>query len=412
MGRLLGQIAVPVALLAVLAIVCVRHAEDVGKALEAVPAWAVAAAVGLHVLALVMRSEAWGLSIAAIDGRPLSRRIVHRANGAAFLAGALQSQAALPARVGMLRRLAGERAPRPGQIAVADVPIFAAELLLTAALLVVGVASGLGAWWTAPASLGLAVAVLVALLWMRRRFAHRPLAAGLAVLADRGRRGRLLGFATGICAATVVRIWLVLVVCGLPHSAGEVGWLFAALGAFGLLPAGPGAPAGATLATLGAGDIGAAVAAGLVLSATSIGAVVVYGALVTAVFSRRRDRPEVRRAAVEVERAEAGEVAMGRAVEVGGTGRDEVALGGEAGEQQRLVTGVRRVERLDAVQAGCGEPRERLADLGLAAEVPERVRPDRDAAGGVDGVHGLGDRRALAAAVRGTAGHEIGLQEG
>lgn len=280
MGRRVGQVAVPVGVLVVLAVVCWRHARDVGAAIDAVPIAALAAAVCLHVAALIMRSEAWGLSIAAIDARALPRRIVHRANGAAFLAGALQSQAALPARVAMLRRLAGDRAPRPGQIAVADVPIFVVELLLAAALLVVGVAGGLGAWWTAPAALALALGVTGALLWLRRRFAHRPIARGLAVLADRRRRGRLVALAAGVCGATVARIWLVLVVCGLPHTAGEVGWLFAALGAFGLLPAGPGAPAGATLATLGASDVGAAVAAGLVLSATSIAAVVVYGGCV------------------------------------------------------------------------------------------------------------------------------------
>jgi hypothetical protein len=320
--RRLGQIAGPIVVLAVIAVLCVRHAHDVGKAIDAVPAWSLVVAVALHVIALVMRSEAWGLSIAAIEGRPLPRHIVHRANGAAFLAGALQSQAALPARVAMLRRLAGDRAPRPGQIAVADVPIFAAELLLTAALLVAGVLGGLGAWWTAPAAIGVALGVVAALIWLRRRFAHRPMARGLAVLADRRRRGRLLALAGGICLATLARIWLVLMVCGLPHSVAEIGWLFAALGAFGLLPAGPGAPAGATLATLGTSSVGAAVAAGLVLSATSIAAVVVYGCCVTigsAVLAeagaraaqRSRgpasagDRPEVRLAAVQLEGAEA-----------------------------------------------------------------------------------------------------------
>src|SRR5204863_7162878 len=128
-----------------------------------------------------------------------------------------------------------------------------------------------------------ALGVVSALVWLRRRFAHRAIARGLAVLADRRRRGRLVFFAAGICGATVARIWVVLVACGLPHTAGEVGWLFAALGAFGLLPAGPGAPAGATLATLGSGNVGAAVAAGFVLSATSIAAVVVYGSVVTSV---------------------------------------------------------------------------------------------------------------------------------
>ena len=266
---------------AVLALLVARNGADVATAIEAVPWWALVGAVGLHVVVLIMRSEAWGLSIAAVDGRPLPRRVLHRASSAAFLAGTLQSQAALPARVAMLRRMAGDDAPRPGQIAVADVPIFAIELVLAAALLVVGVAGGLGSWWSAAGAVAFAIGVLVALTLTRRRYAHRPIARGLAVLADRRRRGRLAALVAGVCAATVARIWLVLVACGLPHTAGEVGWLFAALGAFGLLPAGPGAPAGATLATLGTGSVGAAVAAGLVLSATSIAGVLVYGCAVT-----------------------------------------------------------------------------------------------------------------------------------
>lgn len=77
-------------------------------------------------------------------------------------------------------------------------------------------------------------------------------------------------------------------------------------------------PGGATLATLGSSDVGAAVAAGLVLSATSIAAVVVYGCCVaggSALLARlrpappaedsARDRAEVRLAAVQVEGAEA-----------------------------------------------------------------------------------------------------------
>jgi hypothetical protein len=293
-GRRLGQIAAPIVVLGIVAAVCVRHAEDVRAAIDAVPSWAFATAITLHVASLVLRSEAWGLSLAAVEGRPLPRGVIHRANAAAFLAGALQSQAALPARVAMLRRMAGDRAPRPGQICVADVPIIAIELLLTAALLVAGVLAGLGPLWTAPAALALAVGVLASLNWLRRRFEHRPLVRGLAVLADCRRRGRLVALAAGICAATVARVWLLLAVCGLPHGLGEVGWLFAALGAFGLLPAGPGTPAGATLATLGPSGVGGAVALGLVLSATSIAAVVVYGCWVSIVVKGRSARAGAR----------------------------------------------------------------------------------------------------------------------
>lgn len=281
--------------LGVVCALCAAHAHDVGAALAAVPLWAMACAVALHLVTLVLRSEAWRLTLAAVGGPPLSRRVVHRANAAAFVAGAVQSQAALPARVALLRRLAGERAPRTGQIFVADVPIFALELCATALLLVAGVASGFGAWWMAPVALALGFAVLLGARLLPDRFADRPVMRGLAVLADRRRRGTLVALVAAIAALTAARIFLVLAACGLPHGLGEVAWVFATLGVFGLLPIGPGAPAGATLAALGTAAVGATVAAGLLLSVSSIAAVVAYALLMTA-----RWRPRQRRAAIAV----------------------------------------------------------------------------------------------------------------
>ena len=269
----LGTLALVVAL-------CVVHAGGVGAAFSSVPPWVLAVAVALHLATLALRSEAWRLSLAAGGGGALSRSVVHGANAAAFAAGTMQSQAALPARVAVLRRVAGDRAPRAGQIFVADVPIFALELCATALLLAAGVVAGRGAWWTAAGALGVAVAVLavarVGPSRLGRGHGQGSIARGLAVLADRRRRGVLAALVGAITGLSVLRLWLVLLVCGLPGSVGDVTWAFAALGIFGLLPLGPGAPAGATLAAFGAADVGGAVAAGLILGASSIIAVVVY----------------------------------------------------------------------------------------------------------------------------------------
>ncbi len=62
MGRRFGQIAAPIVVLGVIVVLCVQHAHDVGQAIDAVPAGTLIAAVALHMLALVMRSEAWGLA--------------------------------------------------------------------------------------------------------------------------------------------------------------------------------------------------------------------------------------------------------------------------------------------------------------------------------------------------------------
>ena len=135
MRRARAATVVTLAALGLIGWLSAEHAGDVLAAIAAVPLWGFAAALGLHVGTLVLRSEAWGLALASIEARPLPRRWVHGANAAAFMAGAAQSQAALPTRVALLRRVAGSEAPRPAQICMADVPIFALELCLTSALL-------------------------------------------------------------------------------------------------------------------------------------------------------------------------------------------------------------------------------------------------------------------------------------
>jgi hypothetical protein len=275
--RAVGSGLISLGVLGLVVWLAMRKADDVSRALDAVPSWTFLAVVALHAGTLLLRSEAWRLTLAAVEGRPLPRRSVHAANAAAFLAGTAQSQAALPARVALLRRLAGSAAPPPAQIAMADVPIFALELCATSTLLFASALAGLSDWWVAPATLALALAVLAAARMAPERYSQRPMLRGLAVLDDRRRRRVLVALVMALSALSVVRIWLVLSVCGLPHGLGEIAWLWAALGIFGLLPLGPGAPAGATLATLGGDSLGAAVAGGLMLGASSIAGVLVYG---------------------------------------------------------------------------------------------------------------------------------------
>lgn len=284
MRRAVGSGLISLGVLGLVVWLAMRRADEVGRAIDAIPASAFLAIVALHAGTLVLRSEAWRLTLAAVEGRPLQRRAVYAANAAAFLAGTAQSQAALPARVALLRRVAGSDAPRPAQIVMADVPIFALELCATSALLFASALARLSDWWVAPAALALALAVLGTARMAPERCSRRPMLRGLAVLADRRRRRALCALAMALSALTVARIWLVLSVCGLPHGLGEIAWLWAALGICGLLPLGPGAPAGATLATLGRESLGAAVAGGLVLGASSIAGVLVYGLVVAVVW--------------------------------------------------------------------------------------------------------------------------------
>ena len=278
----MSAVVTTVAALAVLGTLCVVRRDEVGDALAAVSPWLFVAAVGLHVATLGLRSEAWRLALASAGGDGLARGAVHAVNAAAFVAGSVQSQAALPARVAMLRRVAGDDAPTAGQIWIADVPIVALELCATSLLLVVAALAGQVAWWIALAAAMLAATVLIGARRAPARFARRPAARGLAVLADRGRRGALVVLVAAISSLTAARLWLVLSTCGLPHGLGEVALMFAAVGVFGLLPLGPGAPSGAAVATVGAAGLGAALAAGLMLAASAIVAVAGYALIVLA----------------------------------------------------------------------------------------------------------------------------------
>jgi hypothetical protein len=139
-----------------------------------------------------------------------------------------------------------------------------------------------GEWWAPPAAVG---ALVVA-----RLAAGRKATRGLAVLADVRRRAALTGLVTFIVCCGLLRIWVALSVVHLSASPAEVAVAFAMLGAFGLLPLGPSAPPGALLVVSGGAG---ALAAGLVLSATSITGVLVYAGLLAlvAIGPRRGLRP-------------------------------------------------------------------------------------------------------------------------
>jgi hypothetical protein len=231
----------------------------------------------------VARSEAWRLSLAALAGPPPPRAAIHAANAGAFVAGALEPHAALPARVALLRRLAPHQLPHPTHVAVADMPILLLEAAGAAVLL-----GATGAWWAPAGALGLLVAARLA--------AGRRATRGLAVLADVRRRTALAVLVGCIVGCGLARVWLVLAVAHLDASPATAALAFVALGVFGLLPLGPSAPPGALLVVSGGAGAGG-LAAGLALSATSIVAVLAYaGALALGARVTRRSGPGAARA--------------------------------------------------------------------------------------------------------------------
>jgi hypothetical protein len=285
-----------------LVVLCVLRRHDLATAAAAVPPQALGALAALHLCSLVARSEAWRQSLAALAGAPPSRVAIHAANAGAFVAGALEAHAALPARVALLRRLAPHQLPHPTHVAVADLPILLLEAAGAALLL-----GATGAWW-APAG---AVALLVG----ARLVAGRRATRGLAVLTDVRRRAALTLLVGCIVGCGLARVWLVLAVAHLDASPGAAALAFAALGIFGLLPLGPSAPPGALLVVSGGAGAGA-LAAGLALSATSLAAVALYGVVLWPASRRRGSRPRKagRSAQPTTHRGKEGGEAPGRGV--------------------------------------------------------------------------------------------------
>jgi hypothetical protein len=253
-------------------------------AVAAVPPWVLAAAVGAHLLTLALRTEAWRTVLRAAGGERLEPVTVHAANAGAFLAGALQGQAAMPTRIALLRRFGGGDSPAVSQVALADAPIVMFEVCASAVLAAVGsTAVGLIPSWAPWAMLGGAFAILAGLRLLYARFKDRKIAAGLGVLARPSLRNRLALIVSGFTAMAFLRTLIVMVGFDLPTDPAHVCLVLFTMGAVGLLPLGIGTgPASMVAALGGTTSIITATAAGMVVSAATVAAVVIYAGAVWA----------------------------------------------------------------------------------------------------------------------------------
>jgi hypothetical protein len=271
------SLAVSLAAAGVLIAVCLDHRPQLAAALRKLPPSVFAATVAIHVLALLARSEAWFVTLAAIDGRGAPRRAVHFASAGGFLVGTVSGHATLPLRMLLLRRLAPRNSPPLRDMLVADAPIYALEASIAAALVPLA-AGALGVPWWAALAAPLAAAVGLVLLRRAHGFAsRRGLVRGLAILANVSRRRRLVAFVLAFSSLTFARLWLLLAWCGLPHGIGQATLLFITAGVLSLLPLGPAAGPAATLVATGGAHVGPAAAAGLGITGSSFAGVVVYG---------------------------------------------------------------------------------------------------------------------------------------
>jgi hypothetical protein len=260
--------------------IALTRGGEVVAAIVSCPPWGMAGATLAHALTLLLRTEAWRTVLEAGRGRRVDSRVLHGANAGSFVVGTVQSHAALPARIAMLRRLGGDAAPPASEVALADAPILVLEVCASA-LLAAFAATAVPAIpaWVPPVLLLGGVALLAVLRLAYLRFRDHRLAAGLAVLADPAARAKLVLIVVAFTLAALLRTWIVLLAFGLPAGPTDAALLLFSMGAIGLLPLGAvGSAPTATVAAMGAANLTAAAAAGMVTGTSTVLAALLYGA--------------------------------------------------------------------------------------------------------------------------------------
>jgi uncharacterized membrane protein YbhN (UPF0104 family) len=277
--RVIRSIAITLLAMAAVAYVVARNAHDVKEALGDVSLGAALALTGLHLLALLLRAEAWGLCVRAA-GAPVPRAELHSTSALTFLANtAVPMYVGLWVRVGMLKRLMPAHAPTVGQMITADAILLLVEAVITVGLVLIAAATLDLSWWWIISVVGLTALAVVAALWLRRRFAHRPFAQTFDVLGHGWDRISLTLMLAVVLVVQPIRFWIALKAVGFDPTAFEALATFLVTNVINALPVGPGpASVGATAAIFGDDGIGAATASGLVLAGTAFVAAAVYSA--------------------------------------------------------------------------------------------------------------------------------------
>lgn len=258
-----------VALLAGITAMLARHRHDFAQAVGTVPLVALVGAVILHVATVVARTEAWVVSVRAA-GAATERRTLFQIGSLGFAANVISGSVGAAVRIWALRRKGGANMPSAPALVAAEVPVLSIQLILTG-VMAFSLSGPLGApWWTAPAILLAAIAVMLVLVRASRRW------RGLAALRDGRARWRMAVMVLIVAACETARNLVLLRAVGLPASGIDAMALLVGAGIVGVLPIGPGSTAGAAMLIFGASGVGPAAAAGLLLTATGFAADLAY----------------------------------------------------------------------------------------------------------------------------------------
>jgi hypothetical protein len=262
------------AVTAVLAYLLADRRDEFATALTAAPVWILVVASALQLLALVSRTEAWRICVAAAGGT-VGRRCLFRAASAGYVGSQLNSQIGTAVRIGALRRAAPERCPRVPALIAAEVPILTVEALL-AAVTSFTLVGPLGLpWWLPLVFLAAAALVVVGLRSVARRW-REGVWSGLAVLRSlRGRNG-VVALVLVAVLAQIGRNWLMLEAVGVDASVFDAIAVLIAMVTLSQLPIGPSVGAAAVVVILGANGAALTAAAGVLLTATGTAGALVY----------------------------------------------------------------------------------------------------------------------------------------
>jgi hypothetical protein len=251
------------------------HRDAFVGAIHDVPLVTLLLAAGLHVVTVVARSEAWAVSVRAAGGT-LRRRGAYQIASLSFAANVVSPSLGTAVRIWALRTIARDEAPSAPELVAAEVPVLAIQMLATA-VMSVSLVGPLGVpWWTPLLVLAGATALFAVACRVARR-SGGPW-RGLAALRCGRTRCRIAGSIAVIAACETTRNLLVLHAVGLHAGPLDAMALLVGAGLLGALPIGPGTSAGAAMLIFGAGGMGPAAAAGVLLTATGFAADLGYAA--------------------------------------------------------------------------------------------------------------------------------------
>jgi uncharacterized membrane protein YbhN (UPF0104 family) len=272
----LTTLAGALAVTAVLAYVLADRRDEFGTALQAAPVWVLLVAAALQLLALVARTEAWRICVAAAGGT-VGRRCLYRAASMGYVGSQLNSQIGTAARIGALRRASPGECPRVPALIAAEVPILAIEggLAALASFTLVG---PLGLPWWLPLLLLAVAALIVAGLGNLAGRWREGFWSGLAVLRSAHGRSGIFGLVLVAVFAQIARNWLMLHAVGVQASVFDATAVLIAMVTLSQLPVGPSVGAAAVVLILGINGPALAAAAGVLLTATgTLGALAYAG---------------------------------------------------------------------------------------------------------------------------------------